>query len=87
VPATGFEPTVVFNVNVDEVIVSGSIGSLNVAVTVVVTATFVAASAGVVETTVGAVVSGAGAVVNVETTCAASGLPETSFADVATVTV
>jgi hypothetical protein len=64
------------------VIVAASIGTLNVAVTVVLSATPTARFAGTVETTVGG-----GAVVKVHTKLAASGAPVGSFAPVVIVAV
>jgi hypothetical protein len=69
-------------VNVVGLIVVASIGTLNVAETVVLTATPVAPFAGTVETTVGGA-----AVVNVHTKLAASGTPAGSFAPVVMVAV
>jgi hypothetical protein len=70
------------SVNVVVLIVAASIGTLNVAVTKVFTATPVAPFTGTVETTVGAA-----AVVNVHTKLAASEAPAGSFAPVVIVAV
>jgi hypothetical protein len=64
------------------VIVAGSIASLNVAEIAVLTATAVAALAGIVETTVGGA-----AVVKVQTKLAASAEPVGSFAPVVIVPI
>jgi hypothetical protein len=69
-------------VKVVALIVVASIGTLNVAVTVVLSATLTAPFAGTVETTVGG-----GAVVKVHTKFAASGTPAGSFAPVVIVAV
>jgi hypothetical protein len=76
VPATGVAPGPV-NVNVAALIVAGFIASLNVAETVVLTATPAAPFTGIVEMTVGG-----GAVVKVHTKLAASAAPVGSFAPV-----
>jgi hypothetical protein len=76
IPATGVAPGPV-NVNVDALIEAGFIASLNVAETVVSTATPVAPFTGIVEMTVGG-----GAVVKVHTKFAASAAPVGSFAPV-----
>ena len=68
--------------NVVALIVAASIGTLNVAVTVVLLATPTAPFNGVVETTVGG-----GAVVKVHTKLAASGAPAGSLAPVVIVAV
>jgi hypothetical protein len=70
------------SVKVVTLIVVASIGTLNVAVTVILSATVTALFAGTVETTVGG-----GAVVNVHTKLAASGTPAGSFAPVVIVAV
>jgi hypothetical protein len=69
-------------VNVVALIVAASIGTLNVAVTVVLLATPTAPFNGVVETTVGG-----GAVVKVHTKLAARGAPAGSLAPVVIVAV
>ena len=69
------------------VMVSGSIDSLNVAATVLLSATLVWRSAGLVEVTVGAVVSAVAPVVKVQTKLLASGLPARSLAPVVIVAV
>ena len=68
-------------------IVPADIASLNVTLTFVVIATFVAPPVGTVPDTVGAVVSGATPVENPLVTGPASELPARSFAPVVTVTV
>jgi hypothetical protein len=80
-PVTAVAPGPV-SVNVVVLIVVASIGTLNVAEMVVLTATVVALFAGTVETTVGGA-----AVVNVHTKLAASGTPAGSFAPVVMVAV
>jgi hypothetical protein len=64
------------------VLVSGSIGSLKLAVMSVLIATPVAFASGAVELTVGAVVSGATPVVKVQVKALASALPATSLTSV-----
>ena len=80
-PNTGVAPGPV-KVNVAPLIVAGFMASLNVAVTVVFTATVAAPFTGTVETTVGGA-----AVVKVHTKLAASGAPAGSFAPVVIVAV
>jgi hypothetical protein len=80
-PATAVAPGPV-SLNVVALIVVASIGTLNVAVTVVLSATPTAPFKGTVETTVGG-----GAVVKVHTKLAVSGAPVGSFAPVVIVAV
>jgi hypothetical protein len=80
-PVTGVAPGPV-RVNVDALIVAGSMASLNMAEIAVLTATAVAPLAGIVETTVGGT-----AVVKVHTKLAASAAPVGSLAPVVIVAV
>jgi len=80
-PLTGVAPGPA-NVNVDVVIVEASIGTLNVADTVELSATAAAPFTGTVETT-----AGGAAVLKVQTKFAASGAPVGSFAPVVIVAV
>src|SRR5450759_2243417 len=79
-PATGVATC--FKVKVVAVRVDGSIGTLKVAVTILLRTTAVASVIGSVKVTVGAA-----SVVNVNTISAASGLPATSVAPVVIVAV